>query len=263
SDGLHTPSEVVRMAWERGLRFLAITDHDTVEGVAEAVQAAQGLELEVIPGVEISTEIDGTSVHMLGYYVDYEAEELLCFFAASRKARLERAQKILAKLQALGISLSWERILALANGGTVGRAHIARALQEASYVQTTQDAFDRYLVPGQPAYVPRPKLTPQEAIALIRRVGGLPVLAHPWGVAFILPELVSEGLVGLEVYYPGYHAEITAYLERLTRENGLICTGGSDFHGLGLLPENELGQVYVPERCIRELKERKRLLKGG
>jgi 3',5'-nucleoside bisphosphate phosphatase len=261
SDGLHTPSEVVGLAQAAGLRTIAITDHDTLGGLAEAVAAARGTGLEVIRGVEISTEAPDAEVHILGYYVNDANQEFGTALVRLRNARMERAQAMLNKLQALRITLSWSRVHELAQGGTVGRPHIARALQEAGYVSSVQEAFDRFLGRGRPAYVSRYKVTPAEAIRLIRLAEGVAVLAHPWELTALLPGLVAEGLAGLETYYANYAPEVKAILRRQAEHYGLLCTGGSDFHGLDLLPENRLGTGKVPPECLAALRAHSRNLR--
>lgn len=256
SDGLHTPSQIVDMALQQGLRAIALTDHDSVDGVSEALGAAAGTPLRVIPGVEISTDADG-EVHVLGYWVDSGDESLRGALARFRLGRLERAARILEKLRALRISLSWENLAELAGDGAVGRPHIARAMQDAGYVGSAQEAFERYLGHGRPAYVPRLKLAPPEAMQLILGAGGLPVLAHPYGVTHLLGELTQAGLVGLEAYYGAYSGELVAALSQLAHEHSLVCTGGSDFHGLALLPDNRLGQGELPSACFEALLARR------
>lgn len=260
SDGLHTPGEVISMSRAAGLRAIAITDHDTVDGLAEAVVAAAGTGLEVIPGVELSTEVADAEIHILGYFVNYTDPEFMARLAAFRDSRLMRARMILARLDALGISLSWEQVRELAGDGALGRPHIARAMKAARYVGSTQEAFDRYLGRGKPAYVSRFRATPAEAIHIIHQAEGLPVLAHPWEAASSLPGLIAEGLIGLEAYYANYSPEVTALLCKQAERYGLLCTGGSDFHGLALLPENRLGIASVPTECLNTLRERKHLL---
>ncbi len=260
SDGLHTPGEVVAMSRAAGLRAIAITDHDTVDGLVEANEAATGTELEVIPGVEISTEVAQAEIHILGYFVNYSDAKFAARLAEFRNSRVERARVMLARLDALGISLSWEQVRELAGDGALGRPHIARAMEASGHVRSVQEAFDRYLGRGKPAYVPRFKAKPVEAIRLIRQAQGLPILAHPWEATPLLPELVSEGLIGLEAYYANYASEVVSLLCKQAKQYGLLCTGGSDFHGIGLLPENRLGCAHVPIECVQALKERKCLL---
>ena len=260
SDGLHTPSEIVERASRQGLQVIAITDHASVNGVAEAIEAAASTGLQVLPGVEISTGVEGLEAHILGYLVAHGSQDLRAALSRLRESRLARTKKILTRLNALGIALPLNRVQELARGGALGRPHVAKAMIEASFVGSSQEAFQRYLGRGRPAYVPRSKLTPVDAFQLIRRAGGLPVLAHPWGLTTLLPDLVAKGLMGLEAYYTGYSPGVTNHLVELAHRHGLVCTGGSDFHGLALLPDNRLGQVRVPIECVEALRERHRLL---
>lgn len=260
SDGLHTPTEIVGMARELGLQTISITDHDAIDGIPEAMDAASGTDLEVIPGVEISVDAEGVEVHMLGYFVDHTSQDLVRALDVFRAARVERAQAMIARLRTMGVALSWDRVVALASGGVVGRAHIARALEKARHVSSISEAFDRFIGKNQPAYVSRVKMSAVDTLHLIRRAGGLPVVAHPWGSAFVVPGLVQEGLVGLEVYYPRYTPELISCLRRLAERYGLVCTGGSDFHGLALLPDNRLGEIRVPAECVEDLRECRRAL---
>lgn len=256
SDGAYSPGEIVRMAWQRGLRAIAITDHDSTEGVEEALQATRFIPIMVIPGVEISTDIPKGEIHILGYYVDHRQPELRDILARLREGRQQRARKMVEKLNLLGMPISWERVQAIADGGAVGRPHVAKALMEAGYVASVQDAFALYIGREGPAYVERFKMTPAEAVALIARLGGLPVLAHPGTIPSLeswLPELLAAGLVGLEAYYTGYTAEMTAGLLRLAARHGLVATGGSDFHGQDVVPEAVLGEPPVPFSVVEEL----------
>ena len=253
SDGLHTPAEIVEMARRKGLRVLSITDHDTVKGVAPAIEVA-GDHLEVVPGVEISAYASGREIHILGYFFDYQDQLLIEALARLCQSRLGRAERMIEKLRALGVAVSRDRVLEIAGEGAIGRPHIAQALREANHVHTIQEAFDRFLSQGRPSYVPRYNVTQVQAMRLLHNAGGVPVLAHPWNVTSVIPHLVAEGLVGLETYYTGYNPMMIAYLRRLAQQHDLICTGGSDFHGLALLAENHLGQVYVPPGCVAALR---------
>jgi 3',5'-nucleoside bisphosphate phosphatase len=253
SDGLHTPAEIVAMALKTGLHVIAITDHDAIEGVAPARAAACGSTLQVIPGVEISASLEETECHVLGYFIDDGDASFAQQLARFRASRLDRLQAMLARLRDMGMALSWERVCELGGEGSLGRPHVARAMVEAGYVDDARQAFERYLARGKPAYVPRYKVTPVEALHMIRDAGGLPVLAHPWELRSIVPELVAEGLVGLEAYYAGYSAIATDCLCQLAREHGLLCTGGSDFHGLALLPNSILGSSNLPQACVEAL----------
>jgi len=253
SDGLHAPTDIVSMALSEGLRTIAITDHDTVSGIPKALEAAQDTPMEVIPGVEISTKVGDVEAHLLGYLIDYASGPLVDTLSRFQSLRLERAKEMLHKLRAKGLNLSWERLLDLAGGKSVGRPHIARAMEDAHYVNSFREAFDHYLAEGKPAYVPRAKMTPYEAIELVSEAGGVPVLAHPWHERALVPSLVDAGLVGLEVYYPQYTPSMVAQLKDLAERHQLICTGGSDFHGLSIAPQNRLGGVHVPEACVEAL----------
>ena len=254
SDGQFSPSELVAMALERNLLVIAITDHDTTEGIDEALDAARGTELEVIPGVEISCDVPREEVHLLGYYIDHHAPVLENKLCAFRKARLRRAKEMLAKLAALGFPLQWEMVAKLADGGSFGRPHIAQAMLDKGYIASTNEAFDLYIGRNGPAYVDRYKLSPSEAVSMIKEARGLPVLAHPLRVTHFLPSLVEQGLVGLEVYYGSYSAEDIRQLASLARKFDLVPTGGSDFHGPGVLDTIEMGGIWVPLESVTRLR---------
>jgi predicted metal-dependent phosphoesterase TrpH len=254
-----TPSEVVRLALARDLCVIALTDHDTVGGVAEAQAAAANTGVEVIAGVEINAAGDGMSLHMLGFYVDLQNLPLSEKLATLRDARLERARKMLERLGEMGMPLDWEEVQALAGGESVGRPHVARALLNQGYVATVQEAFDRFIGPGRPAQVPRLRLSPAEAIQAIVEAGGVPVLAHPAHsgpvVVERVPEFVRCGLCGLEVYYPRHSPGEVEMLLELCHKHGLIATGGTDFHGPNSEEGAPLGSVYVPPECADRLRE--------
>jgi predicted metal-dependent phosphoesterase TrpH len=255
SDGRHTPAELVHFALRKNLQVIALTDHDTTEGVEEARGAARGTGLTVIPGVEISTDVSGShEFHILGYYVDYHYAPLRDRLAGLRQSRLERAHKIVELLGKAGCPVAWEQVSAFAGQGSVGRPHIAQALVEGSYVDSVESAFRFYIGRGAPAYVPRPKLSPQDAIQLILDAGGAPVLAHPSRIVEHIPALVKAGLVGLEVYYDGYVKAETRFLAGLADKHNLIATGGSDFHGIGITSATEVGQANVPWAAVEELR---------
>jgi predicted metal-dependent phosphoesterase TrpH len=258
SDGTLTPSEVVRLALARDLRVIALTDHDTVGGVVEAQVAAAKTEIEVIAGVEINAEGDGTSLHMLGFYVDPQNPFLDEKLRTLRDARLFRARKMLKRLGEMGMPLDWEEVQALAGGESVGRPHVARAMLDQGYVATVKEAFDRFIGPEGPAHIPRLRLSPAETIQVIVEAGGVPVLAHPAHSGPSVVERISEfvgcGLRGLEVYYPRHSRGEIEMLLGMCREHGLIATGGTDFHG----PDSEegvpLGSIYVPMACVEKLR---------
>jgi len=264
SDGVLSPKDAVERASSLGLQIIAITDHDTLAGIPSALDTAREVGLECIPGVEISCEMAKGEAHILGYFVATDEDTALSVMLARfRAARLERAQEILRKLARLGVTVDWQEVQHIAGGESVGRPHVARALVERGHVRTVGEAFERYLRRDGPAYVPRFRVAPKEAIRLIHDAGGVAVLAHPWDVADIVEWLAGEGLDGLEAYYPFYAAAMTAQLVAIAERLGLIVTGGSDFHGPGVSADVEMGSVDVPECIVEALHERRRMLHGG
>ncbi len=255
SDGVLSPAEVVHLALERQLTAIALVDHDTLAGIPEALDAAAGTGLEVVPGVEISAEGPWGDSHILGLYVDIHDEALCACLDVLRKARLRRARAMLKRLSALGMPLEWADVVDLATGGVVGRLHIARAMVQQGYVHSAQEAFQQYIGWNGPAYVPRFRITPQETIRQIRQAGGIAVLAHPAasGVVQHIPALVELGLQGVEVYYPDHSPEDVKVLLDLARRYRLLVTGGSDFHGFGPYEGAPLGSLDVPVRLLRGL----------
>lgn len=265
SDGGLSPTDLVRKAVSVGIGTLAITDHDTVDGLPEAMQAAQERGVRVIPGVEFGIEMKGTEVHMLGYFLDTENPALLAKLSELREGRLHRGRRMVERLAALGLDISWERVDEIA-AGSVGRPHIARAMIERGHVATIDEAFEKYLARGRPAYIPRANLTMEECIALIHHADGVAVLAHPTYVndlESVLPRLVDAGLDGIETYYGRYTQDTIARIEALARKYGLLRTGGSDYHGLGEGSHADLGSVNVPPECLVELEQRARDRKSG
>jgi predicted metal-dependent phosphoesterase TrpH len=257
SDGRFTPAEIVRRAGELSLKVIAITDHDTVEGISEALVAAKAYpNLRVIPGVELSTDVPSGEIHILGYFIDYTSEEFGASLETMRNSRIIRAQKMVEKLGNLGIRIEWKRVQEIAGIGALGRPHIAQAMLEKGYIKSLQDAFKNYIGHGGPAYVERDKLTPVEAVKLILKADGLPVLAHPLTAGEIeatVIELKQVGLVGMEVYYAKYTFEDVNLLVGLAHRYGLIATGGTDYHGLDDTTEVKLGNAEVPARAADQL----------
>lgn len=226
-----------------------------------------------MPGVEISTVSGREEIHLLGYFVGLEHPELQSLLTRTRKARRERAREMLARLDKLGVPVSWERVLELsAGGGSIGRPHVAATLLEAGHVSSWDEAFDLWIGRGRPAYVERYKVLPEEAIQLVHASGGLPVLAHPYAynrhgertaaldLKHWLPRLRESGLEGIEVYYPRYPRRANRQLLALAAKHGLLVTGGSDFHG-GMLGHS-LGSVAVPWVAWKALERRHRLLRS-
>jgi predicted metal-dependent phosphoesterase TrpH len=257
SDGVLTPSALVHLALERRLDVIALTDHDTLAGLPEAQLAVAGTDLEVIPGVEISSEGSWGDLHFLGFYVDPANSFLKERLQAMRESRMGRARQMVEKLAQLGMPLEWEEVQAQASGQSVGRPHIARALLEHNYIADTGEAFERYIGRDGPAYVPRMRLTPAEVIEAIHRAGGVAVLAHPAhsGAVDRVEEFVAYGLQGLEVYYPEHSTEDREALLDLCHRHRLLATGGSDFHGPAHGKGAPLGSVHVPVECVTRLRQ--------
>lgn len=260
SDGTHSPADVVAMARDIGLRVISITDHDAVDAVPDAQAVAEREGLRLVPGIELSCAFEQHDVHLLGYHLNIHHESLRMALERARHDRRARAVDIVDRLRSLGRSLSWERVSELAGAGVIGRPHIAQALVEAGYVGSVREAFERYLGEGCPAYVARFKQTPQDAIGVILAAGGVPVLAHPWGLERMVPSLVEAGLAGLEVYYAGYGTLVQKVLRDIAETYDLVCTGGSDFHGLAIMPDRPLGGAPVPSGVVEALAERHRAL---
>jgi hypothetical protein len=256
SDGRLTPGDLVRLAVSRGVRILAVTDHDSTEGIAEALAvAAEYPGFTLVPGIEMSTDIPGDEIHVLGYFLDYENPEFQATLANLRNARRDRGRMMVEKLHAMGIDIPWKRVEEFAGDGSVGRPHVAQALVEMGYVSTFQEAFDRYIGRNGPAYVERTKLTPVQAIEMLVRARALPVLAHPASQSN-LDELVEQlraaGMLGIEVYYQDYDQTTCARLAAAAERHGLLKTGGSDFHGLGGERERLPGDIPLPDEVIDE-----------
>jgi len=266
SDGVLQPSELVQAAARIGIRVMAVTDHDSVNGIAEAREAAVELPIEVIPGVELSASMNTDEIHVLGYLLDPDDPALRGALRRLQEDRLVQAHAMVERLGALGHPLEWDRVIAIANGGSVGRPHIAMALVERGAVASVDEAFSRFLRRGGPAYVEGSKFLPQEAVGLIREAQGVPSLAHPVIVGAsdyhpdlerLLPMMKEAGLEGIEAYYKGYTPEITASLLAVAERHRLIPTGGSDFHGGGVVADAELGGVEVPWETVERLRARK------
>ena len=259
SDGVYTPTELVRLAAERGVTIQALSDHDTLAGVAEAQAEGERLGVRIIPATELNTESEWGDVHILAYFVDPNDAEFEARMKWLRENRGRRAELMVEKLNALGYTISMERVKEIAQGGSLGRPHIAQALFEAGHVPTYDAAFDTLIAKDGPGYVSRVGLTPLEAVELTRAHGGVPSLAHPFtaiGLEELLPQLMAKGLAGIETYYGSHTADFTAYCLRLARAHDLIPTGGSDFHGRGDHGA-PLGGTYVPPENIAALEARR------
>jgi predicted metal-dependent phosphoesterase TrpH len=240
------------------VRVLALTDHDTVAGIPEARAAGVQFDVEILPGVELSATLEsGGEVHLLGYFVDIEDPVLLAQLAGYATARAERMERMVERLRRIGAPVDPGRVREIAGHGTVGRPHLGRALVEAGHATDVSDAFDRYISGGKPAYVPRPRVDPRDAIALVRAAGGVAVLAHPFspgGVESVLDRLVPAGLAGMEVDYGEYTPEEREMLRQIAARRRLIATGGSDYHGPDSRADRALGSVPVPMAAVEALR---------
>ncbi len=262
SDGIYSPQELINKALEKNLRAIAITDHDTVEGIMPATTAGLN-KIEVVPGIELSTKEEGIEYHILGYYIHFQQGTLIDFLKKMQEERRKRAEKILQCLQNIGLPIRKSEKLILEKNSP-GRMHIAQALEKEGYVKDWQEAFQRYLNPGCVAYVPRHRVTPEEAIDLIKKAGGISVLAHPGDLPHRekIYSLIPRGLQGLEVIHPHHTAEEQKKFLSLARNYSLIPTGGSDCHGPIYNGQSILGAYNIPYRWLETLQKAKRELKG-
>jgi predicted metal-dependent phosphoesterase TrpH len=264
SDGSLSPADVLALAQKVSVTALAITDHDTTDGIPDAMEAGARLGIEIIPGIEISSRLGSSEVHILGYFLDWKDPDLLAQLGRLREARHVRNPRIIEKLNALHLEITYDEVKQLAQTDSIGRPHIARVLMEKGYVKSAKEAFDRYLADGAAAYVPRDLPTPAEAIAMIKAAHGVAVLAHPsWldrseGIGKVCEQLKSEGLGGVEVHYSRHRPEQTAQYLETARRLALLVTGGSDFHGV-TKPDIEVGigrgNLHVPARLLAPLRK--------
>lgn len=251
SDGVLSASELVSAALSAGLDYLAVTDHDSVAMVSEAVSSAQGTRLTIVPGVELSS-IDGDlDVHVLAYFIDPTDQTLLRMLESNRAARLERAAAIVDSLRAEGYKLSLDEVLKLSDGGATGRSHIARALVAAGHVESTAQAFEQLIGRGRPHYLPKTSPTPQQLVSAMSELGAVTIVAHPGitGVDPIVHGLIEAGLHGLEAYHADHSVAQREHYAMMAVDHGLLTTGGSDFHGPGA-PNPPLGSVDIPDHAI-------------
>lgn len=255
SDGVLTPGELIELAKEKKLRAIGVTDHDTISGVPEAIKMGNKLKIEVVPGIELSSEDRGKDVHILGYYIDISSKRLLDWLTTFRDARVMRAKKIVAKLKTYDIDLPVEEVLSLAGSGAVGRPHIAELMVKRGFVKDINEAFDRFIGTNGPAYVPKYKISPGKAIELIKSSGGVPVIAHPGtiGDPDYVVYLAKLGIQGIEVWHPEHPQELIEIFNKMADDLGLLKTGGSDFHG-GKRGKADLGTIRVPYTLVEKLK---------
>ncbi|MNM99153.1 hypothetical protein D3C81_1117040 [compost metagenome] len=266
SDGMNAPAENVRLAKQKGLAGIAITDHDTGAGISEAMEAGKRIGLDVIPGVEISTRAAGKDIHVLGYYLQYEDERLCSRLEHLRTVRETRNERIIEKLNDLGIPITMNEVISglgreLGPDDSVGRPHIADVLVQKGAVADLREAFDKYLAEGAAAYISLPKVSPVEAITWIKEAGGASVIAHPglYGDDDLVRHIIKEGQpAGIEVYHSDHGPEEEGRYSDMAREYGLIMTGGSDYHGVrqGQVFHGDLGSRTVTADVLEQLQGR-------
>ena len=256
SDGTFTPGQVVEHAEKIGLSCIAITDHDTVDGIKPALEAARGRDLEIIPGIEFTTEMDGFEIHMLGYMIDYEkkwfAEELKSLLSMREK----RMTRMLECLKKEGINLTMEDVRSVSGEGSIGRLHLAKLLFEKKHVPSVKEAFNRFIGSGKSCYVKGDRISPIDVIEMVSRLGGVSVLAHPhiMGKDEFIPKFVKAGLKGIEVYHTDHAAAAVNHYKKIAEKFGLVATGGSDCHGIGK-GKILMGTVTVPYEVVERLKD--------
>ncbi|MCL0043957.1 PHP domain-containing protein [Dehalococcoidia bacterium] len=257
SDGRLTPSELVSFVAKRGLKVIAITDHDITDGLESAWAAASSFpQLTIIPGIELSTDIPGNEIHILGYHIDYKNPEFQSVLERFRRSRVHRAEEMVQRLATLGLPVDWARVKELAGHGAIGRPHIAQAMVEKGYVAQPQDSFKEYLGRNGLAYVEREKQTPEEAVKMVVGVGGVPVLAHPAyldDLDAVIESLKIAGLQGMEVHYAEYDKATRQQLSDVASRHNLIPCGGSDYHAFGTPGEHLPGEMGPPIEVAEQI----------
>ena len=256
SDSTFSPEEAVTCARGRALAAIAICDHDSVDGIDPCRVIGDKVGVEIIPGIELTVEKADAEIHILGYFMDCSLGWFRTRLKELQAGRIDRINKMVEKLNSEGIDLNAEDVFKISGRGTVGRLHLANAILKTGKVKTIKDIFGKYIGFKKPCYVPNIKLTPHEAIDMILRTGGVPVLAHPncMGRDEYIPELIECGLRGIEVYHTDHNPSAVKRYETIARENNLLITGGSDCHGLGK-GRVYLGEVRVPYELVEKLKE--------
>lgn len=258
SDGTYTPEELIRETSRRRISTIAVVDHDTVGGIASCIEKGIVKDIEVIPGIELTAEYEGAEIHILGYLIDFKNQPLIEKLNTLKENRIQRIHEIVEKLNAMGISFQAGSVFALAGDGTVGRLHIARAMVKEGLVGSIAEAFAKYIGDKCPAYVCGFRLTPYEAIKLIKDSGGVSVLAHPYTLSRdeLIPIFVDYGIRGLEAYYPEHSQSMVNFYLDLAKKYNLLVTGGSDCHG-SAKPEVRIGSIRVPYELVEKLKQAK------
>ena len=260
SDGRSTPEQLIQRAAAAGITTLAVTDHDTMAGLPAARRAAAAAGITVIPGIEITSVHQSKDVHMLGYFIDEGDAELAAFLVKQRADRRRRIEEMLDRLEALDVMLERDALMRQAEGQgkAIGRPVIARALIAGGHVRDMSEAFDRFLSPGRPAFIPRLGATPAEVVAIVARAGGIASFAHPGKLGFddLIPDLARAGLDAVEVFHPDHDDVLVARYQRLAAEHGLLTSGGSDDHGPGADRPDTIGTVTLPPDAFERLAAR-------
>ncbi|MGE5404027.1 MAG: PHP domain-containing protein [Candidatus Saccharibacteria bacterium] len=258
SDGMLTPQELIDDALRLGIRGLALTDHDTVSGIESAMEYAARRSYHLIPGIELNTEMGPHESHILGYFIDWKNDRLINRLNELKDSREQRAIKMVSKLNSMGIDIKINRVRELAKGDLLGRPHVAQAMMEKGYVFSIKEAFEKYIGQGRPAYIPRYKFLPQEAIELIKTTGGITVLAHPglFRNDVVVNEILDMGIEGIEVNYPEHSQEDTDRYLQMALKRGLFVTGGSDYHGSGNDGRGKLGCCVTKDETIADMMAR-------
>jgi predicted metal-dependent phosphoesterase TrpH len=255
SDGEYTPEGLVQKALAEKFRVIAVTDHDTVEGVAPVLEKA-GDSIEIIPGVELSSEVGSLEeLHIVGLFIDYKDPALLKILKGLSLGRKDRMDEMLKKLSEMGMPVTMEEVEKFKTKDVIGRLHLAQAMVMKGYVKNTNEAFDKFLGDDKPAYAGRKRLSSQDAISLIKKVGGIPILAHPHLLRdeSVIPQLVEEGIEGIEVYYVDHGRSPSSKFIEIARKYDLLISGGSDCHGLSK-GKTFLGKVKIPYQVVEEMK---------
>lgn len=267
SDGTLNPQLLIEKAINIGLTGIAITDHDSFDGLQGTIDYIKNnsLKIDFVPGIELNTEPEeeGNEVHVLGYYIGYNDAGFRDRLLEIRDQRRNRAIQMVAKLNDLGFKINFENVVSLAGSDLIGRPHVAKAMVEAGYAENIDQVFEKYIEYGRPAYVRRYKFSPREAISLIKSSGGIAVLAHPGLIKSqsLISKYLNEGIDGLEVYYPQHTFRQTENYLELARENKLLITGGSDYHGPGSSESRaQLGASGIDSEMMLAIKSRKNKL---
>jgi 3',5'-nucleoside bisphosphate phosphatase len=261
SDGFYSPSEIIAKAKANDIETISITDHDNLSGIAEAASCGNKVGIEVIPGVEISSDIKDKEIHILGYYIDTESEELDRYLKFFREERLKRAVRIVAKLNQLGLSLTIEDVLEKAKNSAVGRPHIAQAMLDKGLINNFYEAFNKYIGNNGPAYEKKVHLSPRSAFKIINDAGGLSFIAHPGNMdELLLKELIDEGVDGIEVIHSSHSPSQVQFYRGIVNEYFLLESGGSDYHGGKRDDDANFGRVYTKYAVVEAMQ--KRLMKN-